>query len=50
MYNVDHLIERVKTMAREHHQSPEVKYLFATRFTPASVVSLTLLYIWRFSP
>jgi pyrroloquinoline quinone (PQQ) biosynthesis protein C len=35
MYNIDALIERVKTMAREHHQCAEVQYLFATRFTPA---------------
>ncbi len=34
MYQIDAFIERVKTTAREHHQTPEVQYLFATRFTP----------------
>src|SRR5919108_2582752 len=33
--NLDALIERIKTMANEHHKTPEVEYLFATRFTPA---------------
>src|SRR6266545_2960934 len=33
MYNVDDLVERIKTMAREHHQTREVRYLFDTRFT-----------------
>lgn len=35
MYNVEPLVERVKIMANEHHKTPEVRYLFATRFTAA---------------
>jgi hypothetical protein len=37
MTNVDHeaLIDRIKAMANEHHRTPEVQYLFETRFTPA---------------
>jgi pyrroloquinoline quinone (PQQ) biosynthesis protein C len=35
MYNVDAVVERVKIMANEHHKTPEVRDLFATRFTPA---------------
>jgi hypothetical protein len=34
-FNTDDLIERVKALANEHHQTPEVQYLFNTRFTPA---------------
>jgi len=33
--NFDALIDRIKTMANEHHKTPEVQYLFETRFTPA---------------
>jgi pyrroloquinoline quinone (PQQ) biosynthesis protein C len=32
--NVDALIQRIKQMANDHHQTPEVRYLFGTRFTP----------------
>ena len=34
-FNSDALIKRVKFLANEHHQTPEVQYLFNTRFTPA---------------
>src|SRR4029077_11035130 len=33
--NLDALIDRIKIMANDHHQTPEVRYLFETRFTPA---------------
>ena len=33
--NFDALIDRIKSMANEHHKTAEVQYLFATRFTPA---------------
>lgn len=42
MYKVDALIERIKTMANEHHKTPEVRYLFATRFTPARARAWTI--------
>lgn len=33
--NLDALIDRIKLMANEHHKTPEVRYLFDTRFSPA---------------
>jgi pyrroloquinoline quinone (PQQ) biosynthesis protein C len=33
--NLDALIDRIKIMANDHHKTPEVRYLFETRFTPA---------------
>ena len=32
--NHDALVQRIKTMANEHHKTPEVQYLFDTRFSP----------------
>jgi hypothetical protein len=40
--NLDALIERIKVMANEHHKTPEVRYLFETRFTPARARSWTI--------
>jgi pyrroloquinoline quinone (PQQ) biosynthesis protein C len=40
--NLDALIERIKAMANEHHKTPEVRYLFETRFTPARARSWTI--------
>jgi hypothetical protein len=36
MTNINHdaLVARIKTMANEHHQTPEVQYLFDTQFSP----------------
>ncbi len=34
MYNVEGLISFIKIMANDHHRTPEVQYLFETRFTP----------------
>src|SRR5258705_12955674 len=42
MYKVDALIERIKTIANEHHKTPEVRYLFATRFTAARARAWTV--------
>ena len=42
MYKVDALIERIKTMADEHHKTPEFGYLFATRFTSARARAWTI--------
>jgi pyrroloquinoline quinone (PQQ) biosynthesis protein C len=33
-FSADGLIETIKTLANEHHRTPEVQYLFDTRFTP----------------
>ena len=33
--NLDALIDRIKTLANDHHKTPEVQYLFETKFTPA---------------
>jgi len=33
--NLDAFIDRIKVMANDHHKTPEVRYLFDTRFTPA---------------
>jgi Iron-containing redox enzyme len=40
--NLDVLIDRIKAMANEHHKSPEVQYLFETRFTSARARSWTI--------
>lgn len=40
--NLGALIERIKAMANEHHKTPEVRYLFETRFTPARARSWTI--------
>ena len=32
--NFEALIHTIKTMAKDHHQTPEVRYLFETRFSP----------------
>lgn len=34
MYIIEGLISLVKVMANDHHRTPEVQYLFGTRFTP----------------
>jgi pyrroloquinoline quinone (PQQ) biosynthesis protein C len=31
--NIESLLEDIKTMARDHHKTPEVQYLFETRFS-----------------
>jgi pyrroloquinoline quinone (PQQ) biosynthesis protein C len=33
-FDVDGLIKKVNALAVEHHRTPEVRYLFETRFTP----------------
>lgn len=33
--NCEPLIDRIRTMANEHHKTPEVQYFFEARFTPA---------------
>src|SRR5918992_1354471 len=33
--NIESLLEEIKKMARDHHGTPEVQYLFETRFTRA---------------
>lgn len=40
--NVDSLIDKIKTIANEHHKTPEVRYLFGTRFTPARARTWTI--------
>jgi hypothetical protein len=41
-FNVDPLVDRIKVMANEHHKTPEVRYLFGTRFTPARARTWTI--------
>ena len=40
--NLDPLIDKIKAMANEHHKTPEVRYLFGTRFTPARARTWTI--------
>ena len=40
--NLDSLIDKIKAIANEHHKTPEVRYLFGTRFTAARARTWTI--------
>jgi pyrroloquinoline quinone (PQQ) biosynthesis protein C len=41
-FNHDELVQRINALANEHHRTPEVQYLFETRFTPERVRCWTI--------